>query len=376
MKLVFGFLFFIGVDAQCGVAAPVTCGASGGCTSCASCTSPTCYQTCCSIPVAPIPKPEPEKKELPAKDLSGVATCGSYTCPAGWQRTNYMGECPGGVCHTEMCCGEPLDCAHVKCPGGTHKKTYSGCQHHCDIGDCCEQEHTCANHTCLSGTRIHAAYPCPPSGCNDELCCDEHVIDVNCGDWVSHKNKCKKHHKALPPSTRCRHETCTHDECCKSEMPADCGRVNCPSNMIHVQPKDRLCGKYTCSIEDCCHEPRPCEKVRCPMFYRKAKQGFCHYDGAAECVLGYCDKRDCHYPDCCTPEPSCFDFECGATATKSHLGVCKGGVCNFAQCCTTITQTTTGTTCGQQPQPCMGGACPPPPQPAACVAPPTTCGCR
>jgi len=353
----------LGVDAQCG--APVICGTTcgtAGCQSCATCTTPACYQTCCAKPAPPPPPPPPPPPvPTPAPRVLGP-TCATFDCGYDWQRTAYNGECPGGTCHKEMCCARMEDCAHTSCPAGWHRKRNPVCKDRCRTEDCCDQEHTCQSHVCKAGTRIHAAYPCPPTGCTDALCCDD-VIDVNCRDWFNHQ-KCKKHWVPLPPNTRCRHESCTHDECCMPEKPADCSKVNCPGNMIHVNPKDRLCGQYQCGVEDCCHEPRPCEKVTCPMFHKKVKSGLCTQSDSSH--------KDCHWKDCCEPEPSCVDFQCGPTAIKLHQGVCKQGPCSFAQCCetTTTTTTTTCTTCAPQA----------PVQAPVCTAPActtcNTCGCR
>jgi len=349
MKFVLGFLALTGVTGQCG--APVTCGASGNCVSCATCNSPSCFQSCCATPASPVPTPAPPVYH---------PTCTGYDCGRGWERTKYNGECPGGVCHKEMCCARLEDCSVKKCPAGWHNKPKPICEDGCQTEDCCDQERTCKEHTCAKGTRIHAAYPCPVQGCTDELCCDDHIVDVNCQDWFNH-HKCKKHWASLAPNTRCRQDTCTHDECCQPEKPPDCSKVTCQSPMVHVKPNDRVCGKWSCSTEDCCHEPRPCDKVECPMFHKKVKTGTC--DSGS--WTGSSDQKDCHWKDCCQPEASCVDFECGSTSIKTNLGACQGA-CNFGQCCETTTTTTTT-------------SAPPPPPPVCttgCATAPTTCGCR
>lgn len=358
MKFLLGYVALTGVNGQCG-AVPVTCGASG-CVSCATCTSPSCFQSCCSAPAPPV-VPAPPPPPPPAIPVYRP-TCSGYDCGRGWQRTKYIGECPGGSCHREMCCARLEDCSRKNCPAGWHKKQNPSCEDGCQTEDCCEQERSCRDHSCARGTRIHAAYPCPVQGCTDELCCDDHIIDVNCQDWFNH-HKCKKHWASLPVKTRCRHETCTHDECCQPEKPPDCSTVTCPSHMLHVKPNDRVCGRWSCATEDCCHELRSCDKVECPMFHKKVKTGSCEQKKEGSWISAF-DQKDCHWKDCCQPEATCVDFDCGSTAIKTNGGVCRGD-CDFGQCCEA---TTTTTTCA-----------PPPPPPVVVVQPtciPNTCGCR
>eukprot|EP00754_Rhynchopus_humris_P025592 Rhum_TRINITY_DN14946_c3_g1::Rhum_TRINITY_DN14946_c3_g1_i1::g.132372::m.132372 len=203
--------------------------------------------------------------------VSEAATCGGYTCSAGFQAKTVPitpVDCPATGCTDAICCNALCSNSNFQCSPTTIKKNPTPTLCHSEAlpgllascqDTCCEARKTCDGFACSAGyTRRTnaAAVVCQgskASDCYDGICCE-----ATCGH--SSVDVCPAASKAKAAATICGAslQDCTEAKCC--DAPCTTFRTTCQSTVGYdwVAPTvAKYCSSYNCGVaatelETCC----------------------------------------------------------------------------------------------------------------------------